>query len=127
MKDAPPPISAAWCTTVFLLHVLALAAVLTVLLKVEPGYERNIKDFHARLPAMTQLVIIVSRWAAMWWFLAVVPLGIDAGIIFGLRHLPPDRRWIAMVWALLVLIGAMLVGVMAVVVLQLPLLERMPR
>jgi hypothetical protein len=94
-----------------------------VLIKVEPDYDKIFKDFGTRLSAMTELVILVSRWAANWWFLAIVPLGMDAGIIFALRQLPPERRWITTAWALLVFIGTVLVAVIAVVVLHLCLLE----
>ena len=98
MNDTPHPISAARCTAVFLTHLLAAAAVLIVLLKVVPGYAKILKDFDASVPVTTQSVIVLSRWAATWWFLAIVPLGMDAGIIFGLRDLPPAKRWIATAW-----------------------------
>jgi type II secretory pathway component PulF len=40
-----------------------------VLLKIVPAYERILQDFALRMPAVTQVLLTVSRFVAMYWFL----------------------------------------------------------
>jgi hypothetical protein len=121
MKDPPPPISVVWCITVFLTHLLATTAVFAVLLKMVPGYEALFRDFGMKLPAMTEWTIYASRCVGNWWFLFPLPLAVDAGIIFGLRTLPPPSRWIATAWAFLVLLAAAVAIVLSMAAMFLPL------
>jgi type II secretory pathway component PulF len=107
---------AGWLLT----HVAAAVVLLYVLVKVVPGYAVFFAELAIKLPVMTQLTITFSRLACQYWWL-VVPLGcVDAAILFGLCSLPASARWLATVWAVLVLLVALLLAGVAFVAVSGP-------
>ncbi len=109
----------------FALHLSAAIAVLAVLVKFVPRYEKIFMDFGAELPALTKAAIFASRMATGYWFLAILPLAADAGILLALLRLGPEHRWIANLWAVLVPAGAIAVALVALVALHVPLIQLM--
>ena len=85
---------------------------LFVLLRVVPNFAKIFAEFAVQLPGITQLVIGCSQWTCAYWWL-LVPLGFaDAGVLVGLRCLPSGARWLSTLWAVLVLLAAiLLIGV----------------
>ena len=61
------------------LHAVCGLFILWLLLKLVPGYEKIFKDFNAKLPEMTIMVINLSAWFGRFWYL-LVP-GLAAGDI----------------------------------------------
>ena len=103
-----------------LAHVAAAVVLLYVLVKVVPGYAVFFAELAIKLPVMTQLTITFSRWACAYWWL-IVPLGcVDAAILFGLCSLPASARWLSTVWAVLVLLVALLLAGVAFVAVSVP-------
>ncbi|MHB1034376.1 MAG: hypothetical protein ACYC35_24235 [Pirellulales bacterium] len=125
MNDARRPLSAGWFAVAFAFHLMAAIMVLTVLVGFVPICERIFMDFGAELPDLTKAVILASRIAAGYWFLAILPLAADAGILLALLRLGPEHRWIANLWALLVPAGAIAVALVAVVAMHVPLFQLM--
>jgi type II secretory pathway component PulF len=103
-----------------LAHVAAAVVLLYVLVKVVPGYAVFFAELAIKLPVMTQLTITFSRWACAYWWL-IVPLGcVDAAILFRLCSLPASARWLSTVWAVLVLLVALLLAGVAFVAVSVP-------
>jgi type II secretory pathway component PulF len=58
---------------------LVIVFVLGVTMRVVPAFEGMFKDFGARLPAATQMLLVFSRWCANdggWIGVACVPVGV---------------------------------------------------
>jgi len=106
-----------------LAHVGAAVLLLYVLVKVVPGYAVIFADLAVELPVMAQLAIGFSRSAcAYWWF--IVPLGcVDAGVLFALRSLPACARWLSTLWAVLVLLTALLLAGLAFLAVAVPFFD----
>lgn len=83
------------------LHAVCGVAIFWLMLKLVPQYEKVFKDFGAKLPAMTVLIIDLSNLLGMYWYLLVPVLtGIDVGIIVTLNSTRHTR--LMTVWGILV-------------------------
>ena len=114
--------SLGWTAWMLLTHFVAAMVLLAVLLAVVPRIVVIFEDLDAELPAMTVLVINLSRVVPGYWYLAL-PLGlaVDAALLFGLSRLPAEARWLGTLWASLVWMAALLLLGLIVVAVFLPL------
>jgi type II secretory pathway component PulF len=89
-------------------HLAAGVVVIGVVAGVVPRFITTFSDFQAEVPPVTELLIVVSEMVARYWCLWL-PLGLvaDGGILFGLSRLPRRARWLATVWATLVLLAGL--------------------
>ena len=112
--------SPARMTFLLVLHAVCGAAILWLLLKLVPHYEKIFKDFNAKLPDITLMVINVAKFFGWYWFLLVPGMASlaagDIAIMFILNRLGRIRLmtvWGVLVWvAEMLLIGLILVAVM---------------
>ncbi len=58
---------------VCLLPCLAVGLLIFVGIKIIPQFEKIFKDFHTRLPPMTQTLIDVGHWIANYWYITPLP------------------------------------------------------
>jgi type II secretory pathway component PulF len=90
-------------------HFVAALVVLFSLVRIVPVFEKVFKDFAMSLPQITLMLIMLSRWmSAYWWLAFAAAFVVDAGVLFGLRCLPPGGRWLSTLWAAFVLVAAVL-------------------
>jgi type II secretory pathway component PulF len=88
-------------------HFVAALVVLFSLVRAVPMFEKVFEGFDADLPEVTKVLISLSRWmSSYWWLVLVVGFVVDAGMLFGLRCLPPGGRWLSTLWAACVLVAA---------------------
>jgi hypothetical protein len=57
-----------------------------------------------------------------WWLAFAVGFVVDAGLLFGLRCLPPFGRWLSTLWAACVLLAAVLLLGAILAAVAMPLL-----
>jgi type II secretory pathway component PulF len=89
------------------LHAICGVAILWLLLKLVPQYEKIFKDFNAKLPDMTVMVINLSALFARFWYVLVPGLGVgDIAIMLALHRTGHNRLMTA--WGVLVWLAAML-------------------
>ena len=92
------------------LHAVFGAAILWLLLKLVPQYEKIFKDFNAKLPDMTIMVINLAGFVGRYWYLVVPGLAAgDFAIMFALNRLGWTRLMTAL-GSLLVLAEMLLIG-----------------
>jgi hypothetical protein len=96
------------------IHALLCCGVVAFLIGYIPRAERVFRDFNMKLPAATELTVVVARWLANYWYV-LPPFGflwlILAGALLGaLRQRHRSLGWL---WALLLLLLPLLVGVFA--------------
>jgi type II secretory pathway component PulF len=99
------------------LHAVCGVAILWLLLKLVPGYEKVFKDFNAKLPDMTILVLDLSALFATFWYVLVPGLCAgDIAIMVALNrsgHARLMTTWGVLVWlAEMLLIGLIVIAVM---------------
>lgn len=102
--------SSVWMAVLLVLHAICGLVVLWLLLKLVPQYQKIFKDFNAKLPEMTIVVIHLSRFVGMYWYLLVPGLGLaDFVVVFSLHR--AGRTGLMTAWGVLVLlVGMLLIG-----------------
>lgn len=91
--------------------VVAIGLGITAL-RVEPQFEKIFKNFGAKLPDMTILVINVVRFLGWYWYLLVLPVllwpFVNWGIVSVLSPRPevvmPRRLWYFATWGVILLV-----------------------
>ena len=76
------------------------------LLFVVPSFERQFEDFRMRVPFVTEMAILASRFAWKYWFLWIPALILAAGLAGWLSYLVrhrSDRRWLGAAWFVLLM------------------------
>lgn len=116
MNESPAP-SRLWIVGVMVLaHALGWLALLFVLQVVVPGYDRQFRNFHLKVPSTTENVITLSRWVIEYNLLAVLGIGgllvLDAGVLLLLR-VPLGARKLSWLWFVLMLLLPLLAIVLA--------------
>ena len=91
----------------FVLHAICGVAVLWLLLKFVPQYEKIFKDFNTQLPTLTLLVIDLSRLFTRLWH-ALVPGLAMAGLAPMLLLHRARRPALMTAWGVSVLLAEML-------------------
>jgi type IV pilus assembly protein PilC len=94
-------------TVLLVLHAVCGVAMLWLLLKLVPQYEKIFKDFGAKLPDMTLMVIKLSTLFGRFWCILVPGLAAgDLAIMLALHRTGHNRLMAA--WGVLVCLAAML-------------------
>jgi type II secretory pathway component PulF len=79
--------SQAWMVVLLLLHAVCGIAILWLLLKLVPGYEKIFKDFNAKLPDLTIMVInLAALFGRFWYVLVPAFVAGDIAIMLSLNH-----------------------------------------
>ena len=114
--------SLAWTAWMLLAHFLAVVVLIVALVRMVPEFLKLLEEFDAAMPTMTQWVFHLSHVVVQYWYL-LVPLGvvIDAAVLFGLRLLPGKARGLSTVWAVVVLVAAILLLGFIILAVALPL------
>ncbi len=104
-------------TVLLVLHAVCGAIILWLLLKLVPQYLKLFKDFDAKLPDMTIVVIDLSALFGRYWFVLVPGLAAgDIAIMLSLNRTGRNRlmtAWGVIVWlAAMLLIGLIMLAVM---------------
>ncbi len=99
------------------LHAVCGMFILWLLLKIVPQYEKIFKDFGAKLPDMTTMVIDLSALVGRYWFIVVPGLAAgDIAIMFSLNRTGRTRlmtAWGVLAWlAEMLLMGLVMMAVM---------------
>lgn len=69
----------------------AVGILVFIMLKIVPQFEKIFKDFGTKLPDLTQVLIDISRWVGIYWYLIPgIPIGLWLYIKL-LRKFPPGR------------------------------------
>ena len=114
--------SLAWTAWMLLAHFLAAVALIVALVRTVPQFLKLFEDFDAAMPTMTELVIRLSHVVVQYWYLLVpLVLVVDAAVLLGLRLLPGKAKGLSTVWAVLVLVAAILLLGFIVLAVALPL------
>jgi type II secretory pathway component PulF len=104
------------------LHAVCGVAILWLLLKLVPGYEKVFKDFAAKLPHMTILVIDLSALFVRFWYVLVPGLCAgDIAIMVALNHSGHAR--LMTTWGVLVWLGEMLLIGLIVIAVMVPMVD----
>ena len=102
------------------LHAVCGLAILWLLLRLVPQYEKIFKDFNAKVPDMTIMVLGLSRLFATYWFVLVPSLGAgDVAIMFALNRTGHTRLMTA--WGVLTCLAAILLMGLIQMALLIPL------
>ena len=99
--------SFAWMLGLLVLHAICGVAVLWLLLKFVPQYEKIFKDFNTHLPTATLLVIDLSRLFTRLWHVLVPGLAM-AGLASMLLLHRAGQPALMTAWGVLVLLAEML-------------------
>jgi type II secretory pathway component PulF len=111
-----------WLLGALSAHLLAALMLLSVLLKIVPQCVEVFKQRNTLLPGGTILVISLSNWIAAYGYLAIPLLGaLDAAVLYFLRRLGENARWLAGTWVVCVLLAVMLMMAFVTVGATLPL------
>jgi type II secretory pathway component PulF len=72
-----------------LAHLAGWSALFGYVLTVPPRYEQRFREFNMQLPAASQMVFAVARWAGNYWYVLLVCLpfllAADAALVHVLR------------------------------------------
>lgn len=104
-----------WVTMAVLLalHAVCGVIILGLLLRFVPQYVKIFQDFGTQLPAMTILVINLSRLFAVYWFILVPCLGAsDVAIMLSLNRMGQTglmTAWGVLVWLAQILLMGLIV------------------
>ena len=102
------------------LHAVCGVALLWLLLKLVPQYEKVFCDFGTKLPDMTLMVINLSRFVGWYWYILVPGLAAgDIAIMFALNGTGHTRLMTA--WGVLARLAAMLLMGLSVLAVMVPL------
>ena len=102
------------------LHAVSGVFILWLLLKLVPQYEKIFKDFNAKLPDMTTMVIDLSRLFGRYWFVLLPGLGAgDIAIMLSLNRTADTRLMTA--WGILAWLAEMLLMVLIMQAVFIPL------
>src|SRR5262245_44325481 len=86
------------------IHTLLWCLFFTALAIAVPPYDRQFAEWRMKLPALTEVVMDLSRWVTTYWMtipLVVLPLlAVDGGVFWVLRR-GPQTRPLGMAWSLL--------------------------
>ena len=89
------------------LHAVCGVAVLWLMFKLVPQYEKVFRDFNAKLPDLTLMVIRLAAFFGWYWYLLVPGLAAgDIAIILALYHTGHTR--LMMAWGVLAWLAEML-------------------
>lgn len=115
-----------WSMILLVLHLVAGALVLYVLLDVVPGFRHTFEELDMDLPAPTVLLCQASDLAARYWY-AIVPLTVfvDFAVLFSLSWLGKRAPGLVWVWFSLVLLAALCFLAFALIGLTTPLRNAM--
>ena len=120
MSENTPKASRVGMAVLLVLHAVCGAAILWLLLKLVPQYEKIFKDFNAKLPEMTLLVIDLSAWFVRFWYILVPGLAAgDIAIIVSLNQ--TGRTGLMTAWGVLVWLAEMLLMGQIVQAMMVPL------
>lgn len=111
---------------VFLLvHVVLWLGLLAGLVVIVPRFVRTFEDFNAALPAMTLLVIQMSRMAVAYWYLlalgALAAIFIDGLVLVGLGK--SGGRAAQFVWGLVFAVLPLLLVAVVFLAIWLPMMN----
>lgn len=96
-----------WMVVLLLLHAICGMFILWLVLKLVPGYEKIFKDFNAKLPDMTIMVINLSAWFGSFWYVLLPAIAAgDIAIMFSLNR--RARTGLITAWGVLVWLTEML-------------------
>src|SRR5439155_18357126 len=104
-----------------------VALISRLMVMVVPHFETAFKDFGARLPAVTQLVLDISRWfrGRGWIPVCLIPFVVGLIVPFLLPAEPGQRR-IGAEWVFIVLLClAIAIGLFVAVALYMPMITLM--
>ena len=115
--------SLVWTAGMFLAHFVALIVLVVVLGWAVPHFVRMYEEFDAELPVLTEWVFRLSNFVVVWWHL-ILPFGagVDGAILLGLSLLPDKAKWLGTLWAVLVLLAAILLLGLIIVAVSMPLM-----
>ncbi len=114
--------SLAWTAWMLLAHLVAVVVLIVALVRMVPEFLELFKEFDAAVPTMTELAIGLSHAVVQYWYLLVpLVLFVDAAILLGLRLLPGKAKGLSTVWAVLVLVAAILLLGFIILAVVLPL------
>ena len=102
------------------LHAVCGVIILYLLFKLVPQHEKIFKDFNAKLPDMTIMVINLSALFARYWFVLVPGMSAaDIAIMVALNR--TGRTRLMTVWGVLVWLAAMLLMGLIIMAVMMPL------
>ena len=108
-----------------LVHAAVVFALLVVFYLVVPGFMRNFEELDLSLPALTVLIVNLSNYLVMRWFIALpvvmILLAFDLAALAGLRMVPKVGPILSTVWFLAGIAFLGLVVLLTVAGLFLPL------
>jgi hypothetical protein len=99
-----------------LIHGFLGLALLIGMVWLVPGYKREFRDYQIELPYTTTLVLEISDWFAMYWYVAAfaaIPLlALDGAIVFGCWS-RKSTRILGVLWIILWIVSWMLFAAFA--------------
>lgn len=103
-----------------LVHCLAAAVVMLVLIGGVPRFIKVFENLDAELPSATIMIISLSELAVNYWYTFLIPLALDCLLLIGLSLAPPKVRWVGRAWSGLVLAFAFLLLAFALLAVSMP-------
>ena len=107
MSENTSPRSPVTMLILLALHAVCGVAILWLLLKLVPQYEKIFRDFNAELPDLTIMVIRLSAFFGWYWYLLVPLLAMGDYAILLALHVTRRPR-LMMTWGVLVWLAEML-------------------